>query len=70
MICRKATFTVSVSAVTLSNAILRLPEHKNLDFVLERAENEGFEGQKRTKMPILCSGSGEIVIGKRNRGDA
>ena len=24
--------------------------------MLERAENEGFEGQKRTKMPILCSG--------------
>ena len=56
MICRKATFTVSVSAVTLSNAILRLPEHKNLDFVLKRPENEGSEGQKRTKMPILCSG--------------
>ena len=34
VICRKATFTVSVSAVTLSNAILRLPEHKNGDFVL------------------------------------
>ena len=34
VICRKATFTVSVSAVTLSNAILRLPEHKNADFVL------------------------------------
>ena len=30
--------------------------HKNLNFVLERAENEGFEGQKRTKMQILCSG--------------
>ena len=24
--------------------------------MLERAENEGFEWQKRTKMPILCSG--------------
>ena len=24
--------------------------------MLERAENEGFEGQKRTKTPILCSG--------------
>ena len=30
-------------------------EHKNLDFVLEMPENGGFEGQKRTKMPILCS---------------
>ena len=29
--------------------------HKNLDFVLERPENEGFEWQKRTKTPILCS---------------
>ena len=34
----------------------RAKAHKNLDFVLERAENEGFEWQKRTKMPILCSG--------------
>ena len=29
--------------------------HKNLDFVLETPENEGPEGQKRTKTPILCS---------------
>ena len=29
--------------------------HKNLDFVLEKAENVGFEGQKRTKTSILCS---------------
>ena len=55
MICRKATFTVSVSAVTLSNAILRLHEHKNPDFVLEKPENKGFRPQKRTKTPILCS---------------
>ena len=48
--------------------------HKNADFVLESAENGGSEGQKRTKMPILCSGrgglaSGREVIGtgKRNR---
>ena len=33
----------------------RLPEHKNLDFVLEKPENEGFEAQKSTKMSILCS---------------
>ena len=32
----------------------RQKKHKNLDFVLEKPENEGFEGQKRTKMPILC----------------
>ena len=55
MICRKATFTVSVPAVTLSNAILRLPEHKKPDFVLEKPENKGFRPQNRTKMPILCS---------------
>ena len=29
--------------------------HKNLDFVLEKLENEGSDGKKRTKMPILCS---------------
>ena len=28
--------------------------HKNLDFVLETPENEGPEGQKSTKTPILC----------------
>ena len=33
----------------------RLPEHKNLDFVLEMPENGGSEGKKRTKTPILCS---------------
>ena len=29
--------------------------HKNLDFVLEKPENGGPEGKKRTKTPILCS---------------
>ena len=29
--------------------------HKNLDFVLATPENEGPEGKKRTKTPILCS---------------
>ena len=33
----------------------RLPEHKNADFVLEKPENEGSEGQKSTKTSILCS---------------
>ena len=49
--------------------------HKNLDFVLEMPENGGPEGEKRTKMPILCSrrlglapGREVIGIGKRNRG--
>ena len=55
MICRKATVTVSVSAVTLSNAIPRLLEHKNADFVLVKPENVGSEGKKRTKTSILCS---------------
>ena len=48
--------------------------HKNLDFVLEMPENWGSGGQKRTKIPILCSGGRglapgreEISIGKRNR---
>ena len=31
--------------------------HKNADFVLEMPENEGPEGQKRTKTSILCSKS-------------
>ena len=55
----------------------RPKKHKNLDFVLENPKNEGFEGQKSTKTPILCSGRQglapgreEIGIGKRNRGDA
>ena len=33
----------------------RAKKHKNLDFVLEMPENGGPEGQKSTKMPILCS---------------
>ena len=33
----------------------RAKAHKNLDFVLEKPENRGFGGQKRTKTSILCS---------------
>ena len=33
----------------------RLKKHKNPDFVLEKPENGGYEGQKSTKTPILCS---------------
>ena len=40
----------------------RLPEHKNPDFVLEIPENEGFEAQKSTKTPILCSKSPKMVV--------
>ena len=39
--------------------------HKNLDVVLGKAENGGFGGQKRTKMPILCSEREASGIGKR-----
>ena len=41
----------------------RVKAHKNLDFVLEMPENGGSEGQKSTKMPILCSGRGEFALG-------
>ena len=36
----------------------RPKKHKNPDFVLEKPENGGHRGQKRTKMPFLCSGEG------------
>ena len=56
---------------------MTIPEHKNPDFVLEKPENGGPEGQKSTKTPILCSkqqglssGRGPIGIGKHNRSDA
>ena len=35
--------------------LLPLLEHKNADFVLEKPENKGSEGQKSTKTSILCS---------------
>ena len=38
--------------------------HKNLDFVLERAENGGSEGQKRTKIPILCLKGPKMWVSK------
>ena len=37
------------------SAALAANEHKNPDFVLEKPENEGSEGQKSTKTLILCS---------------
>ena len=33
----------------------QLHEHKNANFVLEKPENGGSEGQKSTKTSILCS---------------
>ena len=51
----------------------RPKKHKNHDFVLEMSENKGSKPQKRTKIPILCSGRGglapgrdEISFGKHN----
>ena len=37
--------------------------HKNPDFVLEKPENGGPEGQKSTKTPILCSGRRGLASG-------
>ena len=56
--------------------VRRAKKHKNTDFVLEMPENVGSRPQKRTKIPIMCSGGRglapgreEISIGKRNRRD-
>ena len=53
----------------------RPKKHKNHDFVLEMSENKGSKPQKRTKIPILCSGGRglapgkeEISFGKDNNG--
>ena len=43
----------------------QLHEHENANFVLGKPENGGFGGQKRTKMPILCSEREASGIGKR-----
>ena len=43
----------------------RVKAHKNLDFVLEMAENRGSRPQKRTKMAILCSGRRGMASGTR-----
>ena len=48
----------------LKRGARRPKKHKNLDFVLEKPENGGFRGQKRTKMPILCSGKRELAPGR------
>ena len=39
--------------------------HKNADFVLEKPENGGPEGKKRTKTPILCSKSQKTGVPDR-----
>ena len=53
--CTKVTYTVTVFPFRFPMPHIPLPEHKNADFVLEKPENEGFEGQKSTKTSILCS---------------
>ena len=44
--------------------LVPLIEHKNADFVLEKAENGGSRPQKRTKTPILCSGRRVLAPGR------
>ena len=44
------------SKLQTPDAAHQLHEHKNPDFVLEKPENGGSEGQKSTKTTILCSG--------------
>ena len=43
------------SKLQTPDAAHQLHEHKNPDFVLEKLENGGPEGQKSTKTSILCS---------------
>ena len=45
----------------------RPKKHKNPDFVLEMPENEGIEGQKRTKMLILCSKSPKTGVSEAKK---
>ena len=52
---QEITFTASASPFRFPMRIPYLPEHKNLDFVLESPEHEGSKGQKRTKMGLLCA---------------
>ena len=49
------------------SAALAANEHKNPDFVLEKPENEGFEGQKRTKTSILCSKCPKMGVTKAKK---
>ena len=44
--------------------LIRLPEHKNADFVLEMPENRGSEGKKSTKTLILCSKAPKMGVPK------
>ena len=62
MICRKTTFTISVSAVmvpmpisSLPGANPRLPEHKIEGFVLFCPSGPLFSGISSTKSAFLCA---------------
>ena len=57
----------SVATVTPGRRPSRGPTkaHKNADFVLEKPENGGPEGKKRTKTSILCSGGCERGPGRQ-----
>ena len=62
MICRKTTFTISVSAVmvpmpisSLPGANPRLPEHKIEVFVLFWPLEPPFSGISSTKTAFLCA---------------
>ena len=60
------------AAAAASGRNLLAKAHKNPDFVLEKPENGGSEGKKRTKTSILCSGGANSweKLRIRNRGDA
>ena len=47
--------------------LIPLLEHKNPNFVLEKPENGGFEGQKSTKTPILCSNRPKTRVPKAKK---
>ena len=86
MICRKVTLMLPDATYPSARAqkprfcarkarkrgLRRQKAHKNADFVLGKSENEGSEGQKSTKTPILCSGglfcalsAGQQPVGNR-----
>ena len=71
MICRKTTFTISVSAVmvpmpisSLPGANPRLPEHKIEGFVLFCPSGPLFSGISSTKLGFLCQ-NGQFFPGFR-----
>ena len=51
----KATFTLSVSAITLPDATCPSARAQKCRFCARKARKRGVEGKKRTKISILCS---------------